>query len=68
MKNLTVVCQQLSQLRFVIIFVFGRTVKLGVSVSRGEIEAEFQSVTAACVGKLSDNIAFAVLYGLFFMH
>lgn len=66
MKNLAVVCQQLSQLRFVIIIVFGRTVKLGVSAPGGKIETELQSV-AACVGKLSDNIAFAVLYGQFFM-
>lgn len=67
MKNLTVVCQKLGQLRFVIIFVFGQTVKLGVSVPRGEIEAEFQPVAAACVGKLSDNISFAVFIRLFFM-
>ena len=41
--------------------------ELGVPVPWGKIETELQSVTAACVGKLSDNIAFAVLYGQFFM-
>ena len=41
--------------------------ELGVPVPWGKIETEFQPVAAACVGKLSDNIAFAVLYGQFFM-
>lgn len=34
--------------------------ELGVPVPWGKIETEFQPVAAACVGKLSDNIAFAV--------
>lgn len=40
--------------------------ELGVSVPWGKIETEFQPV-AACVGKLSDNISFAVFIRLFFM-
>ena len=34
--------------------------ELGVPVPWGKIETEFQPVAAACVGKLSDNIALAV--------
>ena len=34
--------------------------ELGVPVPWGKIATEFQPVAAACVGKLSDNIAFAV--------
>ena len=41
--------------------------ELGVPVPWGKIETEFQPVAAACVGKLSDNIAFAVFIRLFFM-
>ncbi len=40
--------------------------ELGVPVPWGKIETEFQPV-AACVGKLSDNISFAVFIRLFFM-
>lgn len=41
--------------------------ELGVPVPWGKIETEFQPVAAACVRKLSDNIAFAVFIRLFFM-
>lgn len=41
--------------------------ELRVSVTGGKIETEFQPVAAACVGKLSDNISFAVFIRSFFM-
>ena len=59
-KNFTVTRQKLCELRFVVIIIFFRSVKLRMSVLRGKIKSEFKTVPAAGFGEFSDNIAFAV--------
>ena len=66
MEYFSVVCQKLGKLRLVINIIFIRAVKLGMSVPWRKVKPEFQSVAAACFGKLLYNVALAVPVRAFF--